>query len=164
MSSFVFSGKHLHDNKGQSIAAAIHYHESPDRHGQTLGRVEVPQRVASPFIRHRQIHARQIQISVLIEHECLISVLEEGDVLELDEEDGDVALIDEEPSEEHEGDDEDGSEGDSELFVGEQATDDQGIAACSDVDVHEDGHYIFQEGNLQKRGNLYMNTVLNPMA
>jgi hypothetical protein len=154
MSSFVFSGKHLHDDKSQSIAAAIHDHESPDRHGQTLRRVEVPQRVTSTFIGHWQIHARQIQISVLIEHECLIAVLEEGDVLELDEEDGNVALVDEEPGEEHEGDDEDGSEGDSELFVGEQATDDQGIAARSDVDVHEDGHYSFQGREAYRRGGI----------
>ena len=67
------------------------------------------------------------------EHESLITVLEEWQVLEFDKPDGDVVLIDEETSEEHERNDEDGSQGNSQLFVWEDCTNDKCIGSSSTI-------------------------------
>ena len=51
----------------------------------------------------RRVHAFQVQIIILIQHESLETVFEEGQVLEYNEELRNIVLVHEESSEQHEG-------------------------------------------------------------
>lgn len=135
--SFVFLAQTQHDKQCDEVAANVHGHQGPYARVQVLWEVHLSKWIALlPEL--RGVHARQLQVCVLIPDECLEPILENGKVLELLEEPWDVVLVHEEASEEHEWNDEDGSERDGKLLVGEDCSKDECVAAGRVEDQEDD--------------------------
>ena len=73
------------------------------------------------------IHAVQVQVCVLVEHQRLVTVFLDGKVLELDQPLGNLVLADEKARKQHERQEQHGRQSHCQLLVAEQSADDQSV-------------------------------------